>query len=258
MGRSFYEPKGGGRFGSTEHTAGPWSPDSQHLGPPTALLARRLEALPAQVPTMIVRVTVEILGPVPVDDLEVDAVVERSGRSVELLAGEISAGGRTVVRGRAWRIVRSDSAATATGAGEAIAPPEQARPALRPDAWGPGYLDAMEWRTLHGAFDRPGPATIWARQRVDLVDGEEPTGLQRLLTVADSGSGVSGRLDPRQWWFINPELTVHLHREPVGQWICLDASTVIGPDGVGTAFSVLHDRSGPVGRGAQALLVRPR
>jgi hypothetical protein len=116
----------------------------------------------------------------------------------------------------------------------------------------------MEWRMLHGAFDQPGPATVWARQRVDLVDGEEPTGLQRLLTVADSGSGASGWLDPREWWFINPELTVHLHREPVGEWICLDANTVIGPDGVGTAYSVLHDCSGPVGRGAQALLVRRR
>jgi Thioesterase-like superfamily len=89
------------------------------------------------------------------------------------------------------------------------------------------------------------------------VDGEEPTGLQRLLTVADSGNGVSGRLDPREWLFINPELTVHLHREPGGEWIGLDANTVIGPAGVGTAFSVLHDCSGPVGRGAQALMIRP-
>jgi hypothetical protein len=51
---------------------------------------------------------------------------------------------------------------------------------------------------------------------------------------------------------------VHVYREPVGEWIALDAATAIGADGIGTAITVLHDESGPVGRGAQALLVRPQ
>jgi len=128
----------------------------------------------------------------------------------------------------------------------------------RPDTWGAGYLDAMHWRALVGHLGKPGPATVWARQGVDLVAGERPTGLQRLFVVADSGNGVSSRMDPHEWLFINSELTVHLYREPAGEWIALDATTAIGPDGVGTAFSVLHDLDGPVGRGAQALLVRPQ
>jgi hypothetical protein len=128
----------------------------------------------------------------------------------------------------------------------------------RPENWGSGYLDAMEWRALAGHLGKPGPATVWARQRVDLVAGERATGLQRLFVVADSGNGVSSRMDPHEWLFINSELTVHLYREPAGDWIALDATTAIGPDGVGTAFSVLHDLEGPVGRGAQALLIRPQ
>jgi hypothetical protein len=91
-----------------------------------------------------------------------------------------------------------------------------------------------------------------------LVGDEEPSGLQRLLTVADSGNGVSNVLEPRKWLFINSDLTVHVYRDPVGEWIALDAATAIGPDGVGTATTVLHDLTGPVGRGAQALLVRPQ
>jgi hypothetical protein len=58
--------------------------------------------------------------------------------------------------------------------------------------------------------------------------------------------------------FINTDLTVHLHREPAGEWIGMDAGTTIGPDGAGTATSVLHDGSGPVGRGEQALLITSR
>lgn len=254
----FYEPLGGGRYRSTVHTTGPWSPLTQHLGPPSALVVREMERLPSAAPMAIARVTVEILGPVPVGELSVTAAVDRPGRSVELLSGELSADGRVAVRARAWRIVRSDTSAVAAEIDQPLPPPSEGRVMTRPEGWGAGYLDIMEWRALKGALGEPGPATVWARQQVPLVGTETPTGVQRLLTVADSGNGVSNRLDPRKWLFINSELTVHVYREPVGEWIALDAATAIGPDGAGTAVSVLHDLSGAVGRGAQALLVRPQ
>lgn len=254
----FYEPLGSGRYLSTVHTTGPWSPLTQHLGPPSALLVRAMEQLPSSVPMTIARVTVEILGPVPVAELSVTAAVDRPGRSVELLSAELSADGRVAVRARAWRIVRSDTTAVAAGIDDRLPPPSEGRAMTRPEGWGAGYLDVMEWRALKGSLGEPGPATVWARQGVPLVGTETPTGLQRLLTVADSGNGVSNRLDPRKWLFINSDLTVHVYREPVGEWVALDAATAIGPDGTGTAVSVLHDAQGPVGRGAQALLVRPQ
>lgn len=254
----FYEPLGDDRYRSTVHTTGPWSSQTQHLGPPSALLVRAMERLPSAVPMAIARVTVEILGPVPVAELSVTAAVDRPGRAVELLSAELSAGGRVAIRARAWRIVRSDTSAVASTIDKPLAPPSEGRVMTRPEGWHPGYLDVMEWRTLAGSLAEPGPATVWARQQVPLVGDEEPSGLQRVLTVADSGNGVSSLLDPRKWLFINSELTVHVYREPVGEWIALDAETAIGPDGYGTAVSVLHDLSGAVGRGAQALLIRPQ
>jgi hypothetical protein len=65
-------------------------------------------------------------------------------------------------------------------------------------------------------------------------------------------------LDVARWWFINTELTVHLHREPAGDWLCLRASSTLGDTGVGLAETELYDEEGRVGRGAQALLVGPR
>lgn len=255
---AFYEPLGDGRFASTVHSAGPWSAQSQHMGPPSALLVRALEQLPSAAPMQLARFTVEILGPVPVAEISVTAAVERPGRAVEMLGAELSAGGRPVARARAWRHARSDTSAVAVDAESPLAPPQQGEPMHRPENWGSGYLDAMEWRALSGHLGKPGPATVWARQTVALVSGEEPTGLQRLFVVADSGNGVSSRMDPTGWLFINSELTVHLYREPAGEWIALDATSAIGPTGIGTAFSVLHDLDGPVGRGAQALLIRPQ
>jgi hypothetical protein len=255
---SFYVDLGQGRFRSTEHSVGPWKDAQQHLGPPSALLGRAIERCAPRDDLTVGRVTVEILGPVPVAELTVTARVERTGRSIELIAAELTAGGRAVAQARAWRFARTATAGVAALPPPLPAGPDAGVPKERPDGWLPGYLDAMEWSSLHGGFDEPGPATMWARQRVPLVLGEQPSGLQRLLTVADSGNGVSGLLDPRRWFFINAELTVHVLRPPEGDWIALDASTDIGPAGVGVATSTLHDHLGPVARGAQALLVRPR
>lgn len=255
---AFYESLGGGRYASTEHTNGPWGPGMQHLGPPSALLVRELEGVPADADMQIARVTVEILGAVPVAELSLTATVDRPGRSVEMLSTTMSADGRPVALARAWRILTSDSASVQTPAPDLLPPVASARPMARPESWHGGYLDAMEWRSVHGGLNDLGPATVWGRQRVDLVAGEPPSPLQRLFAVADSGNGVSAILDPNRWWFINTELTVHVHRQPDGEWIGLDAATTIGPHGLGVANSVLHDHRGPLGTGAQALMVRPR
>ena len=94
--------------------------------------------------------------------------------------------------------------------------------------------------------------------RYPLVADEETGPLERVLAIADSGNGASSELDLHSWHFINPELTVHLHREAVGEWICLDAQTTISTGGAGLATSTLSDLDGLVGVGAQALLVAPR
>ena len=83
--------------------------------------------------------------------------------------------------------------------------------------------------------------------------------LARTLLVADSGNGVSAWLSPREWLFINPDLTVHLHRLPIGEWIALDASTVLTDDGIGQATTVLSDAvHGNFGHSLQSLLVERR
>jgi hypothetical protein len=255
---AFYLPldDAGERWRATVHTTGPWDPGSQHGGPPSALLARAMERLAPREEMVVARVTVEILGAVPVGELALQARVARPGRSVELLEAVLSAGGRDVARASAWRVRRTS--------GVAVAPRTSAPPALPahawsgvPEGWVDGYLSAVEWRVVDGGFDRPGPCTAWTRLLHPLVPDEEPTGLQRVLAVADSGNGLSSEL-PTRWLFINPELSVHLHREPVGEWVCVDAVTTVSDGGAGLATTRLSDRSGPVGVGAQSLLVAQR
>lgn len=255
---AFYEQLDEDWYQSTEHTAGPWSSESQHLGPPSALLVRELEKCAPRANMALSRVTFEVLGPVPVDELTISADVVRAGRSVELLAAELRHDGRPVLRAQAWRISRGDTEAVATPQKTTLPEPVDCAPMELPESWLCGYLAAMEWRSVSGGIFSPGDAVVWARQSMPLIDGEEPTALQRLFTIADSASGVSSRLDIAEWYAINTDLSVHLHRQPEGEWFALEAETVIGPSGVGAASSVLHDRLGPVGRTAQSLFVRER
>ena len=80
--------------------------------------------------------------------------------------------------------------------------------------------------------------------------------VQRLMTCVDSASGVSAALDPGEWSFLNTELTVHVLRPPVGEWVCLDAETTLGPrQRRASPPPGCTTPSGLVARSAQALLV---
>jgi hypothetical protein len=252
----FYEPLDDDRFRATAHTTGPWDARFQHGGPPSALLGRAVERCSPREDVVVARVTVEILGPVPVGEIEVRSRIARPGRSVELVEAVLSAGGRDVARADAWRVLRTTQSVPSR---QPPAPPlpEQSTP-VRAEGWVDGYLSAVEWRFAEGRFGAPGPATAWTRLRHPLVPQEQDSPLTRVLAVADSGNGLSGELDVARWHFINPELTVHLHREAVGPWVCVEARTVISPGGAGLATTTLSDLDGPVGVGAQSLLVAPR
>jgi hypothetical protein len=254
---SFFVPLGDGAWLATVHTTGPWDPKAQHGGPPSALLGRAMQRCEPRDDMIVARFTCEILSAIPVGEIGVQARVARAGRSVQLLEGVITAGGREVALARAWRVLRTQSPSAGPGLPPPPGLPDHDAP-LTPGGWVDGYLSAIEWRMARGYFGEPGPATVWGRMRYPLLPDEEPGPLERVLAIADSGNGVSGELDLRRWHFINPELTVHLYREAAGEWICLDARTTIAAGGTGLATSVLSDASGPLGVGAQSLLIAPR
>ena len=251
-----------GRFVATELARGPWDPGAQHGGAPAALLMREFERLPAPRELVISRVTYEFLRPVPLGELEVQAEVVRPGRRVALLEGAIrTPDGTEVVRARALRVRRAELGGRQ--AGQVDPPPrgpEQGSsrtPGFVPPVQPTFYPAAIEARFVAGGFGG-GPATGWFRLRVPVVAGEDTSPLQRLAAAADFGNGISAILHWDQFLFINPDLTIYVDRVPVGEWVCLDARTVIAPDGVGTAESVLYDARGRVGRAVQSLLVAPR
>jgi hypothetical protein len=253
-----------GRLAATELARGPWDPGSQHGGAPAALLMRAFERLPAADELAIARVTYELLRPAPLGELEVDAEVVRPGRRVQLLEGSIrTPDGTEVVRARALQVRLADPGAPRTPPSPPPPGPEHGR---EHEPGGEGFVppytpmfapDAIEIRFVRGIFGG-GPSTAWFRMRVPIVLGEEPSPLQRLAAAADFGNGISAVLPWDEYLFINPDLTLYVERPPAGEWVCLDAQTIIAPDGVATAESVLYDERGRIGRAIQALLVARR
>jgi hypothetical protein len=254
---ALFEPDGGllvpGRL-----TVGPWSPDAQHGGPVAALLARAVEAAPAPGPMQVVRLTVELLRPVPVRPLQVSAVVTRPGKKVQLVDASLSVDGVNVALARALRI-RVAPVVLPTQEPHPPSPPllaDLARSA--PVATRTAFAEAVDLRFLKGSWDEPGPVTMWTRLTVPVVAGEPPTPLQRTAAAADFGNGVSRILDFESHVFINPDLTVALSRVPVGEWIGFDVVSRLSEDGFGQAESLIFDPAGPVGRAVQSLLVEDR
>jgi Thioesterase-like superfamily len=258
---AFFERLADERFAPTEYTRGPWDADSQHAGPPAALLGRAVLLRPgAREDMRLARITFEILRPVPLRPMTVTTRLLREGRSVELVEASLAPdGGEEIMRATALRIRTLPGSAPEVLAGAALPGPETCRPEpFFPVPWEAGYHTAMEYRFATGSFVAQGPATCWLRMRVPLVTGEKPAPLDRVLVAADSGNGVSNVLDFSTHLFVNADLTVHLHRYPIGEWVCIDARTRIAPDGIGMAESAIHDERGPIGRAVQSLYVATR
>jgi Thioesterase-like superfamily len=253
---AFYE-RDGDVFIPSELTRGPWDPGAQHAGPPSALLGRAVDADG----WLVGRITIELLRPVPLAPLALTSDVVRPGRNVELVEAALSAAGsdpQPIARALAWRLRIDDSVEPLPDAPPPPGPETGGERPFFPTGQQVGYHTAMDYRFVAGAFVEPGPARVWMRMRQPLVAGEPTSALARVLVAADSGNGVSAALDYRRHVFINTELTVHLVREPAGEWIHLDAVTHVGPHGVGLSETVLYDETGRLGRAAQALLVRRR
>lgn len=254
----------------TELSRGPWSPDAQHGGPVAALVARAAEGAlastgsPAVAP---VRLTLDLERPVPLTPLQVSAEVVRPGRKVQVAEVVVrDEAGRRLVRATVLALRREDLDLPAQRfAPDDVGPPDR-RTADPQPMWEPMgdvvafHKDAVEHRFVGpgGGMLALGPATDWIRLRVPVVAGEEPSPFQRVVAAADFVNGLSGVLPFDRWTFINPDLTVTLHRLPVGEWVALDAVSRLEPSGVGTAEAELFDERGRLGRCVQTLLVEGR
>src|SRR5271169_6407558 len=237
----------------SEHTRGPWDPNALHGGAPAALLTRCFERHVEGADLAFGRLGFEFLRPIPMAPLEVTITVVRPGRRVSELHATLVSGNELIGRASALLVRPVGGDVPVAGENlERMAPKEggreaspevasEAGPAAGLMAGSAGFgSSGMEIRWLDPPWST-GPARAWMRPRMDLLPGEPMSPVARATAAADFGNGVGAELPFDRFLFINADLTLHLHRPPQGEWIGLDARTLLSVGGPGLAESVLHD-----------------
>ena len=204
-------------FESTDSTRSNWDPEIQHGSPPLALMTKLIEELAGDSGLRIGRLTLDILGAIPVTRVRVRAWVDRPGSRISIMAAEMLAprpdgSERAVARVTAWLLATSDTADAAT---DRYPPLVEGDSLAVPHSWegAKGYLETVSWRTQRTAEGKSN--VVWLSPLVPLVDSEETTEVQRLAMVVDCANGAGAALDPEKFVFMNTDTTVHLHRVPL-------------------------------------------
>ena len=250
-------------FDATDGTRSNWDTEIQHGSPPLALMTKLIEELAADSSDHVLRVgrlTLDILGAIPVTTVRVRAWVQRPGTRISIMAAEMLAprrdgSERAVARVTAWLLACSDTADVAT---DRYPPLVEGDSTPVPHSWegAKGYLETVSWRRQLTAEGES--SEVWLSPLVPLVDSEPTTELQRLAMIIDSANGAGATLDPEKFMFMNTDTVVHLHRLPTGNDFGLRARGSIGPDGIGVTTADIFDRQGFIGTSAQTLLVQRR
>jgi hypothetical protein len=251
---------------STRLSAAEWYPDGQHGGVVSALIAGAVERSPSLTPMEVARVTVELFRVVPVVPLEVVVEPVREGKKIQTSEVRVYSGETELARGLVQRLRTTNHTFPASFGAPVGMPP------------GPGELEprsfaavipfpdrglvtfgrtAIEMREAAGSFSRPGPATVWFRVTRPLVEGRDISPVQRAVIAADFSNGLSRLADGDEWVFMNSDLSVHLARPPVGEWVAVDGESIWDAGGRGVATSHLFDEKGPIGRATQTLFLEP-
>jgi hypothetical protein len=257
----------GDAFVGTGATKGSWYDNGQAGGAVLALLGHVLEDVPTLTPMTISRLTVDIVRPVPLGEpLYVDHEVLREGKRIQLVELSVRSADDVTTHARALRL-RDEDIREPDGrprSSSAINPSTRLPP---PSAFNsvedlPDVADFL----IHGAELRQSPEPIdgqhalWIRLRVPVVAGEavRPTSLAVLpfdmvnLLGVEPGDGHAHRI-------INPDVSGHVTRAPVGEWVAVTGNTYFAHAvGHGMSIGVLSDAAGVYGLTSTSQLVGTR
>lgn len=247
-------------FQPEQPCAGAWNDQELHVAPVNGLLVHTmeqwLESRGAGRELAASRISVDYLGVIDFTPVDVAWEVLRPGRAVELVEGVLSQHGRPVMRARVWRLAVSDTAAVEGGLAEPLPHPDECATTAMDDRWPGDYVRTLDVRVAGEVV--PGRGRVWMRTPLAIVAGEQSSMLARSVLIVDTSNGAAIRESPAAWQYPNLDLTIHLLRQPVGDWVGLDASVAFGASGQGITSAVLHDEQGQVGRAELGLLVRAR
>jgi acyl dehydratase len=247
----------GDAFVGTALTQGPWYADAQSGGAVLSLLGHVIEDVPTLTPMSLTRLTVDIVRPVPVGQrLHVDSEIVREGKKIQVTELIVRAGDTVTTRASALRIRDRDVVGldgvplptTDVNPAATLPPPEKLRGVDRIPNVAPFLRYGAELRRTVGESSIDGIHAVWCRLRVPVVAGEPVRASSRAALPLDLANLIGVDLDPGKATVINPDVTGHLSRAPVGEWVAITGHTYFAPGvGHGVSMGVLSDADGVFG-----------
>ncbi len=254
----------GERFVPTTYAESPWTAAGLHGGPAAGLLARAIERTAAAEDLIVTRLTVDLFRQVPNAPLEVTTRVVRQGRRIQATEASIWHEGVEISRASGLLLQQTELDLPADSFEQEQPPafPEvEKEVALTGQEPGKnnGFHQLVHTRrvtTPPGAFM---PSTAWMKIPCAFVEGEEMSPLVRVAALSDFTNALAHfRAKGEVVGFINADISLYLHRHPVGEWICLEVGGNAQPNGIATARATLYDREGSIGMVSVARLANKR
>jgi len=252
---------------------GPWAVEACHAGPPTAALARAFEqfCLQHHIDKQLLRMTVNLLRPVPMSGFRIEVSAEKLGRSSAYLAAKLfDRDNKVCALATSLHQIELQLGETPTIAAAAPNPlaiedfeqhGEQSRYYQRGQTLFPskqGFVRAVNTlsasleETYHG--DNPKRA-VWMRTP-QLIEEESLSAFQSICPLADCANGFAANGSIEDFQFMNTDLTISMHRKPRGAWLASSAQSFWQSTGYGASYATLYDRDGAIGMAMQSLLIK--
>jgi len=241
-----------GRFIPTGRSVSPWNSRHQNGVVLAGLVAHIADQHPTPIPMTTVRIITDIMHPTAMAPITSHVEVLREGRNLQLLGVSLIAEAGTTVKATVLRVRQVDTPPD-PHAQENASPPDASAPPFLPERSVLGRI--FETRLVSGGLDECGAGSCWSRVEGQLVLDTPVTPLVHAAMFADFGSGIGAMLPRKEWSFANVDISLHLTRAPVGEWLRQDAATQSAGNGVAVVSGKMFDVKGAIGRTHQTLFV---
>jgi len=251
----------GDTFAPTRMANGFWGPkDNLHARVMIGLFAHVIELQHGEPDLQPVRLTVDLYRLPDLAPVTVATRLVRQGGRIKVVEAELFSGDVSSARASCQLLRRTPQPEALLWSRPAwvVPPPEQVPPPETPftEKWEmrpilpPGVAAGHHLRA-------PGPRRTWLREVRPLIAGEAHTPFSRIATGIDytspTANAAESGLD-----FINSDVTLYLHRQPVGEWTGYEVTDHQSAEGVAIGECRLYDINGPVGFSSCAALAQRR
>jgi len=266
----------------TSFARGPWSPKTLHGRVLSGLIAYEVETNCLSEEEIddfqATRMTIDLFRPPPMSALTLSSKIIRSGKRIKVIDVNIAAtledrGVVDIARGNIVLLKRSANPEGEIWTPPAweISPPAEDRPfpeTIENESGDGKYLPI--WETVNVSeegetiYDHKYPIyrgfgirRAWVRETHSFMSDESTSQLVRVAQVSDFANGFTNS-GTEGLNYINADVTLYLHRMPVGSWIGTETAYQGGDNGVSVASMALYDKLGRIGTSTVCGLAQSR